>query len=255
MIRSHSAMLLAALLAAAVSLMGTPSRAGEAQVNQVLDKAIKALGGEEKLNKATALIWKSKGKITIEGNQNEFSTEATVQGLDHYRSVFDGEFNGNKVKGQAVLNGDKGWRKFGDQSMDMDPDAIKNEKRTVYLMVVPATILPLKSKSFKVESAPDESIKGKPAAVLKVTGPDGKDFTLYFDKASGLPVRLVAKVIGWNGEEFVQDSTFSDYKDFGGIKKASKTSVKRDGEDFLEVEVTEFKVLDKVPADTFAEPK
>jgi len=62
-------------------------------------------------------------------------------------------------------------------------------------------------------------------------------------------------VIGFNGEEYLQDSTFSDYKDFGGIKKATKVSIKRDGEGFLEGEVTEFKVLDKVPADTFAEPK
>ncbi len=66
---------------------------------------------------------------------------------------------------------------------------------------------------------------------------------------------MVAKVIGFNGEEYVQDSTFSDYKDFGGIKKATKVSTKRDGEDFLEGEVTDFKVLDKVPAETFAEPK
>ena len=243
------------LLAAAVSLAGAPSRADEAQVNQILDKAIKALGGEEKLSKAEAFTWKSKGKITIEGNQNEVSTEATVQGLDHFQSIFEGEFNGNKVKGLAILNGDKGWRKFGDQNMDMDPDAIKNEKRTVYLMVVPVTIVPLKSKGFKVETAADESVKGKSAAVLKVTGPDGKDFTLYFDKDSGLPVRLVAKVTGWRGEEYVQDSTFSDYKDFGGFKKAAKTSIKRDGEDFLEAEIADFKVLDKVPADTFAEPK
>ena len=243
------------LLAAAVSLAGAPSRADEVQVNQVLDKAIKALGGEAKLNKAEAFTWKSKGKITIEGNQNEVSTEATAQGLDHFQSIFEGEFNGNRVKGLAILNGDKGWRRFGDQSMDMDPDAIKNEKRTVYLMVVPVTIVPLKSKGFKVESSPDESVKGKPAAVLKVTGPDGKDFTLYFDKESGLPVRLVAKVTGWRGEEYVQDSTFSDYKDFGGFKKAAKTSIKRDGEDFLEAEITDFKVLDKAPADTFAEPK
>ena len=99
--------------------------------------------------------------------------------------------------------------------MEMDADAVKNEKRTVYLMVVSATIVPLKSKGFKVESAPDESIKDKPAAALKVTGPDGKDFTLYFDKESGLPVRMKAKVIGFNGEEYLQESTFSDYKDFG----------------------------------------
>jgi len=249
--RFHAAM----LLAAAVGLVGTSIRADEAQVKQVLDKAIKALGGEEKLSKAENITWKSKGKITIEGNQNEFSSEATAQGFDHFQSMFEGEFNGNKVKGVAVLNGEKGWRKFGDQSMDMDPDAVKNEKRTVYLMVVPATIVPLKSKGFKVESAPDESINGKPAAALKVTGPDGKDFTLYFDKESGLPVRLVGKVIGFNGEEYLQESTFSDYKDFGGFKKASKTSMKRDGESFVESEITDFKVLDKVPAETFAEPK
>jgi hypothetical protein len=243
------------LLAAAVSLVGTPGRADEAQVKQILDKAIQALGGAEKLSKAEAFTWKSKGKLTIEGNQNEVSTEATVQGLDHFQSIFEGEFNGNKVKGLAILNGDKGWRKVGDQNMDMDPDALKNEKRAVYLMVVPVMIVPLKSKGFKVETAPDETVKGKPAAVLKVTGPDGKDFTLFFDKESGLPVRLVAKVIGWRGEEYVQDAAFSDYRDFGGFKKAAKTSIKRDGEDFLEAEVTEFKVLDKVPADTFAEPK
>ena len=62
---------------------------------------------------------------------------------------FEGDFGGNQVKGHAVLNGEKGWRKFGDQSMDMDPDAVKNEKRNVYLMVVPATILPLKSKELQ----------------------------------------------------------------------------------------------------------
>jgi hypothetical protein len=249
--RSHGAM----LLAAAVSLAGAPIRADESQVKQVLDKAIQALGGEEKLSKAHALNWKSKGKITIEGNENEISTEATVQGSDHFRSVFDGEFNGNKFQGVSVLNGDKGWRKFGGQILVMDPDALKNEKRTVYLMLIPSTIMPLKSKDFKVETAADETIKGKPAATLKVTGPDGKDFTLYFDKESGLPVRLVAKVAGWMGEEYVQESTFSDYKDFGGFKKASKVSIKRDGEDFLRAEVTDFKVLDKVPAETFAEPK
>ncbi len=243
------------LLAAAVSLAGTASRADEAQVNQVLDKAIKALGGEEKLSKGEAATWKSKVKLTIDGNQNEKSTEGTVQGLDHFHSIFEGEFNGNKVKGTSVLNGEKGWRKFGDQSMDMDADAIKNEKRNVYLMTVSSRIVPLKSKAFKVESAPDEAVNGKPAAVLKVTGPDGKDFTLYFDKESGLPVRMVAKVIGWNGEEYVQDSTYSDYKDFGGYKRAAKTSIKRDGETFVESEITDFKVLDKVPADAFAEPK
>ena len=62
----------AILLAAMIGLVATTSRGDEAQVNQVLDKAIKALGGQEKLAKAEAFAWKAKGKVTIEGNENEF---------------------------------------------------------------------------------------------------------------------------------------------------------------------------------------
>ena len=51
-----------------------------------------------------------------------------------------------------------------------------------YLQVVPITLIPLKDKAFKVESAGEEKVGEKPAAALKVTGPDGKDFTLLFDK-------------------------------------------------------------------------
>jgi hypothetical protein len=114
--------------------------------------------------------------------------------------------------------------------------------------------LPLKTKDFKVEAVGEEKVGDKPAEVLKVTGPDGKDFKLYFDKESGLPVKEVAKVIGFMGEEFTQEVTFHDYKDFNGIKKATKTEVKRDGEKFMEGEILEFKVLDKVEPKTFDEP-
>ena len=245
------------ILTAVFGLMTASVRADNPppQAALVIDKAIKALGGEEKLSKAQTFTSKAKGKVTLESNVNPISSESTVSGLDHFRSLFEGEFNGNKVEGVTVLNGDKAWRKFGDQKMEMEPDAVKNEKRTIYLMVVPGAIVPLKSKDFKVEAAADETVKGKPAAALKVTGPDGKDFTLYFDKESGLPVRLVAKVVGWMGDEYVQDVSYGDYKDFSGIKRATKVTVKRDGEEFVEQEITEFKVLDKAAPETFAEPK
>ena len=78
---------------------------------------------------------------------------------------------------------------------------------------------------------------------------------LSFDKESGLPVRLVAKVAGWTGEEYTQETSFSDYNDFGGIRKATKLKIRRDGEDFVDSQIIEFKVLDKAPAASFAEPK
>ena len=154
----------------------------------------------------------------------------------------------------VVLNGNKGWRKFGDETMEMDEDALANEKRRIYLQVIPIKLVVLKEKGFKLEAADEQKVGDKPAVGIKVTGPDGKDFTIYFDKESGLPVRLVAKVVGFDGEEYTQETTYKDYKDFDGIKKATKFESKRDGEDFIKSEITEFKVLDKVDAKTFSEP-
>jgi hypothetical protein len=244
-------------LVGAVLVAGSssPVRAEDKNANAVLDKAIKALGGEEKLGNIKAMSWKSKGTITFGGDDNNFTGETIVQGLDHFRSTFEGEFMGNKVKGATVLAGDKGWRKFADMGSAIEKEGLANEKRNLYLQIVPVTIVPLKGKGFKVEAGGEEKVGGKAASVLKVTGPDGKDFKLFFDKESGLPVKLVAKVRGFMGEEFTQETTYGGYKDFGGIKKATKNESKRDGEKFLKAEVTEFKVLDKVPPKTFAEPE
>jgi hypothetical protein len=249
--RFLGAILATLLVTTAVS----PVRADDKDPNALLDKAIKALGGEEKLKKAENATWKSKATITINGSDNPISLQATSQGLDRYRSEFEGEFGGNEVKGVVVLNGNKGWRKFGENGGEMDEEAIANEKRNLYLQIIPIRVLPLKDKGFKVEAGGEEKVGDKPAVALKVTPPDGKEFTLYFDKESGLPVKLVAKVVGFGGEEFTQETTYKDYKDFDGIKKATKVQSKRDGEDFIKSEVTEFKVLDKVDPKTFSEPE
>ena len=239
-------------LALACSLSGSV-RADDVQDNKaIVDKAIKALGGEEALGKVKAASWKSKTTITFNGSDNQGTTVSTVDGLDHFRQEFEGEFNGNKFKGVTLLAGDKGSRKFGDNTTELDKEAVANEKRTVYLTMIPITLLALKDKEFKMEAVPEEKVSDKPAAGIKVTAPDKKDFTLFFDKESGLPIKMVAKVVGFQpGDEYTQETTFSDYKEMAGIKKAAKVASKRNGEKFMTQEITEFKLLDKVDPKTF----
>ncbi len=245
----------AILAAALLSVPGTQARAIEKEAAAVLDKAIVALGGEEKLARAGTATWKGKGTITFNDNENPIEIRTTVQGIDRHRAEFEGDFNGNTVKGVTVLAGDKGWRRLGDETQDLDGEALAIERRRAYLQAVPATILPLKAEGFKVEAAADDKVGERPAAVLKVTGPDGKDFKLWFDKESGLPVKLTATVKGFQGEDYAQETTFGDYKDFGGIKRAAKAESKRDGNPFVKLEITEFKAVDKPDAGSFVEPK
>jgi hypothetical protein len=246
---------LGAALVAVLAVASGTARADEQEAKAVIGKAIKAMGGEEKLGKVEGATWKTKGKMTINDNTSEFNSQVTVKGFDHLRSEFEGEFNGNAVKGVFVLAGDKAWRKFGDNANELEGDALANQKRSAYLQVIPANPASLKANGFKVESSGEEKVADKSAAVVTVTGPDGKDFKLFFDKESGLPVKMVAQVADFQGNDSTQETTFGDYKDFGGVKKATKIESKRDGQRFLEQEVTEFQVLDKVDPSRFDEPK
>ena len=240
-------------LVLAGGLLGQAAR-GDDAATAIIDKGIAALGGEAKLAKATSLKWSAKGKLIIDGSDNDFSIRYAVQGLDRSRSDFEGEFNGNEIKGSTVLAGSKGWRSFN-ETTPLDDDAIQNEKRNVYLQVAPITLLPLKGKGFKLEAAGEEKVADKPAQVVKATGPDGKTFKLMFDKESGLPVKMTATVVGFGGEDYEQVSLFKDYKEMGGILKATAVEVARDGNPFLKLAVKDFQVVDALPEDTFAEPK
>jgi hypothetical protein len=88
------------------------------------------------------------------------------------------ECGGNKVGGEMALSADKVARDLGVMKTDFDKDNLANEKRSIYLQVLPMTLLPLKDKDYKLEAAGEEKVGGKPAVGVKVTGPDKKDFTL-----------------------------------------------------------------------------
>ena len=245
---------LGAALVAAVAACGT-SRADEAAAKAVVDKAIKAMGGEEKLSKIKAFSTKGKGTIVVDGGEIAFTFETTAKGLGQFRSSFEGEVGGAKFSGATVIDGGKGWRKLDADVKKMEGDELGHEKRNAYLEVTPVLPVLLNGKGFKLDLVGDEKVDGKPATAVRVTGPDGKDFTLYFDKMTDLPIKLNGRVVDYEGKEFTQDSTFEDYKDFNGVKVATKSKSLKNGAKFVDVDGVEFKPLDDVDPDTFAEPK
>jgi hypothetical protein len=219
-----------------------------------VDKAVRALGGADKLAKVKAASWTAKGTLTYQGNQIPITLRIIARGIDHFRRESEIETGAAPMRGTTVVAGDRGWSKFTDV-VELDKEKLANQRRLAYLSVIPVFVLPLKGTGFKLEAAADETVSGRPAAGLKVTPPDGKDFLLYFDKESGLPVRLVAKVLDPRGVEYTDDTTFADYKPAEGIQKATKVESKRDGEKAAELQVSDFKVLDHVDAEAFDRPK
>jgi hypothetical protein len=245
----------AALLCVLAAGLGDPARADEQEAKSVVDRAIKAMGGEEKLSGVKAFSAKGKGTIALDGTDIEFTFEMKAQGIEKYRSAYEGEVGGNKFAGMTVLDGDKGWKKVEQEVEKLAGEKLATEKRNAYLDIVPILLVPLKGKGFKLDSAADEKVGDKPAYVVRVTGPEGKDFTLFFDKGNGLPVKMVGEVADDRDEVDLQETTFEDYKEFEGIKVSTRSHIKRGGKRYIEVEVTEFKTLGEAEPGTFAEPK
>jgi len=221
----------------------------------LVDKAVRALGGAERMAQVKAATWKEKGTLAYQGNDIPFDAEVLVQGTDHMRREWEVGFGGMKVRGVAVVTGEGAWSKTMENAEELAGEKLADERRKVYLAVIPFTVLPLKGEGYKLAAIADEQVGERPAAGLKVTPPDGKEFRLYFDKEPGLPVRVVAKVLNQAGAgECTEETTYSDYKAFDGVQKASKISVKRDGARLSDVQISEFKVLDRVDAKAFAKP-
>lgn len=220
----------------------------------ILDKAIKAHGGEEKLSKIKAATWKAKGTIYGTGDPTDFTGEWAMQFPDKVRFTFESVYSGVPIKEVRVLHGDKGWLKLNrDDTFELDKDVLTESRRQLAVQWL-ATLLPLRDKAFTLTVVPETKV-GDRAAVGIEAAKDGAKARLYFDKEKGLLLRFEAPVKdARTGKDVKQETLYEDYRDVSGVQKAMKLTVRRDGKKFLEQEIADFKLLDKLPDSTFAKP-
>src|SRR5207237_10089060 len=73
----------------------------------IIDKAVKAHGGAEKLAKFKAVQTSGKGTIEVMGTTLSFTAEGAAQMPDKFKSVLHLEVAGMKVTQVQAMNGDK----------------------------------------------------------------------------------------------------------------------------------------------------
>lgn len=244
------------VLVFAVALAVCQAQTDADKAAAILDKAIAATGGIDKLGKLQGLTLKGKGAFHEAGKADlTFTGTWYTQGNDKSRTVTDLEIKGQKVREIRVINGDKGWTKDADQdSKQMDKDTLAEEKESLHFNWI-TTLAPLKGKDFKLTPLEEAKIDGKAAVGFTVAHKDNRDVKLYFDKATGLLLKSERKIRDLDAKkDVVEEVTFGDYKDTGGIKVAMKFSVKWDGQPQADAEMSEAKVQEKLDEKLFARP-
>jgi len=246
----HAVLAFAVVLSAAVT-----ARADDADAKAIVDKALRAHGGADTLAKFPANTSKFKGTVHTMGQAFPFTGEVATQGADRVKVDFEAEAGGMKFRFVSVVSGDKGWIKAPNaQTKEMDKDELAEAKEQAHAGWV-ESLVPLTGKGLTLAKIGEVEVDKRPALGVKVSGKGRRDVDLYFDKETGLLVKAESRVKDeGSGQEVTQETLYGDYKDVQGVKYAMKITVKRDGKPYVEGEVTDVEVAEKLDDGVFAKP-
>jgi hypothetical protein len=238
------------LLAGVVVLAGARvTRADErAEAQTIIDRAIKAVGGEEKLAKFKSHTWTEKGTYHGMGTAQPYTGKYAVQWPDKFRMEIEGFFT-------MVLNGDKGWVSMGGATEEMSKEQLAAQKEGQFSGYV-STLLPLKDKAFRLAPVGEAKVGDRPAVIVKVTHEGHRDVLLFFDKENNrlLKSEYKAKAQEQGGQEVKQEVFYSNYGDVDGVRFPMKILITRDGKPYVEAENSDVKAVDKLDEKVFAKP-
>jgi hypothetical protein len=247
--------LLLSVLAIGLLLGASPGKADEqADAKALLDKAIKAMGGQEKLAKlATASV---KGKLTGSPGGKDITLEldGLWQGMSQYRVEAEVQEGGNNFKGLLVFNGDMAWSRKGDNTRDAPEGVASFMQNIFYAGRIPQMLPAVSGQPYKVSLLGEVMVGTQAAKGILISHNDRKDVSLYFDKDNGLPIKSEVRVSEpRTNKEMTVEYRYGNFKDFAGLKLCGTVTVKLDEKEFT-LELSEIKGIEKVDDSRFDRP-
>jgi hypothetical protein len=227
----------------------------QAEARAILDRAIKAAGGQARLAGFPAAHLKVKGTYRASGEEVPFTGEWFTDGYTRMRTVVVITLNGARVREVRVVNGDRGWVKIDDKvSRQMDAKRLAEARESLYQNQV-TLLAPLRDRAFTLTPLGESTIHGRPALGLKVSQKGHKDIRLFFDKQNWLLLKTEWPTRDPETGKEVNSETFCrGYKEIQGTQQATRLKVQHDGKTVFKLTYTEVKLLDKLDDQLFTRP-
>jgi hypothetical protein len=242
-------------LLAALLFVGAAARASAGDdPRAVIAKAIAAQGGESKLAAVRAGRSTLRGTLFDGNRQIAFTSEQSFQLPGQIKIALTLKTAPKTTTIIEVINGDEGWISIDGQVKEVDSVSLARARQLLYLSRITRLTPLLRDKEFELTGSGESRINDRPAACVKVASKGQKDVGLYFDKETGLLVKLEYPTTNNQDRGVTQEDILSDYAEFGGVKLPKKNVSFQDGMKLVDVEIVDAKFPDSIPSGEFGKP-
>jgi hypothetical protein len=242
-------------LAPVVAILALTGGVASAQdtPREIIQRAIKAHGGEEKLARISCDKVKVQGVLHVGNDDVPFSAETFVQLPSQFKNTVNLTINDSKIVLVQILNSEKtsvtkdGQPQKVTDAMDREMHETMHLERAVRLAPL------LTDKAFELTALEETKVNNQPVTGVKVAMKGHKDLRLYFDKETNLLVKTEhMHDDGKEGKEVKQEEYYGAFKDLGGgFKRPTRVTAYRDGKKIMEAQLLEVSYLEKIPESEF----
>jgi hypothetical protein len=227
---------------------------GQDTARAIIEKAVKAHGGQERLSRIRADQVQVKGNLLVEGTQTPFVGETTVQLPGQFKNVIRLMTPKGQVTVVQILNGDKVLVTIDGQPQKLEAAALADIRETFQMNRAIRLVPLLTDRTYELGALAEIKVNDRPALGVRVTAKGRHELRLFFDKETSLLVKSEHTIDAGEGKEVRQEVFYGDFRELGGYKRPVKLVALRDGKKVMEAELTDVKYFDKIDDAEFTKP-
>jgi hypothetical protein len=231
-----------------------PAAWAQDPARNILERAVVAHGGVERLSAVRADKVKLKGTLFLGKASAAFTDEIAVQAPGQFKSVV------RLGEGQAahtvvhLLDGEKATILVDGRAQPVTGAALAQMRQTLQLDQAMKLVPLLRDPAFHVSGLGEYRYNGRVVVGVRVEGRGQRDLRLYFDKETALLVKSEHLLDNPGGPDVRQEAYYADYRDVGGYRRPGKVTAYRDGKLISEAVLVEAQRFSRLDPAEFSKP-
>jgi hypothetical protein len=223
----------------------------------IIERAIEAHGGEERLARNRADRVRVRGSLFLPTARVPFVAETMVQLPKHFKTIVElTTAAGRKHTFVYLIQGDK--ITFTDDGVprEIDAAALAEVRSKMYLDQAVRLVPLLRGRNYQLAPTEEVRVNERPAVGVCVTvrGVPQVELRLYFDKTLGLLVKTEHLLTDGAGKKVREEQYYGDFKDESGYKRPFRVIAYRDGKKVMEADVADVKSYERIDESEFTRP-